>query len=109
MSLSREKVNHLSQILTQGLGDLPDVTFQAPTNTIRLEIVRAINDALKLEEAIDTAVRRTLLRIRAKLSKAAANGMSCIKSSMKKSSTSIKCAPQPRYIPLKCRGSRAAS
>jgi hypothetical protein len=36
------------------------VTFQEPFNTIRLEIVRAINDALKLEEAVDTAVRRTL-------------------------------------------------
>jgi len=61
MSLSREKINHLSQILAQGLGALPEVTFQAPTNTIRLEIVRAINEALKLEEALDTAVRRTLL------------------------------------------------
>lgn len=61
MSLSREKINHLSQILAQGLGDLPGVHFRTPTNTVRLDIVRAINDALKLEEAIDTAVRRTLL------------------------------------------------
>jgi hypothetical protein len=60
MSLSREKVNHLSQVLTQGLAERSDVTFQEPFNTIRLEIVRAINDALKLEEAVDTAVRRTL-------------------------------------------------
>jgi hypothetical protein len=60
MSLSREKINHLSQVLTQGLAERPDVTFQEPFNTVRLEIVRAINDALKLEEAVDTAVRRTL-------------------------------------------------
>ena len=60
MSLSREKINHLSQLLIQRLEALPGVTFRAPGNTIRLEIVRSFNEALKLEEAIDTAVRRTL-------------------------------------------------
>ncbi len=60
MSLSREKINHLSQILVQGIQKLPGVTLQAPPNVVRLEIVRAFNEALKLEEAIDTAVRRTL-------------------------------------------------
>jgi hypothetical protein len=61
MSLSREKINHLSQVLIQKLERLPDVTFQAPANTVRLEIVRSFNEALKLEEDIDTAVRHTLL------------------------------------------------
>jgi hypothetical protein len=42
------------------LQKFPGVTLQAPTNTIRLEIVRAFNEALKLEAAIDAAVRRTL-------------------------------------------------
>ena len=60
MSLSREKINHLSQILTKGLAELPGGTLCAPENTIRLEIVRAMQDALKLEEEIETAVRRTL-------------------------------------------------
>ena len=60
MGLSREKVNYLSQILTKGLAELPRVTFRAPENTVRLEIVRAIQDALKLEDAIDATVRRTL-------------------------------------------------
>jgi hypothetical protein len=61
MSLSREKINHLSQILMRELQKFPGVTLQAPTNTIRLEIVRAFNEALKLEAAIDAAVRRTLM------------------------------------------------
>jgi hypothetical protein len=61
MSLSREKINHLSQVLIQKLERLPGVTFQAPANTVRLEIVRSFNEALKLEEDVDTAVRRTLL------------------------------------------------
>ncbi len=60
MSLSREKINHLSQILMRELQKFPGVTLQAPINTIRLEIVRAFNEALKLEATIDTAVRRTL-------------------------------------------------
>ena len=61
MSLSREKINHLSQVLIQKLERLPGVTFQAPANTVRLEIVRSFNEALKLEEDIDAMVRRTLL------------------------------------------------
>jgi hypothetical protein len=61
MSLSREKINYLSQMLVRELQAFPGVTLQAPTNTIRLEIVRAFNEALKLETAIDAAVRRTLM------------------------------------------------
>jgi uncharacterized protein len=61
MSLSREKINHLSQVLVRGLEKLPGVTFEEPTNTIRLEIVRAFNEALRLQENIDTAVRQKLL------------------------------------------------
>jgi len=60
MSISREKVNHLSQLLMRRLEGLAGVTLQAPANTVRLEIVRALQEALKLEDTVDTAVRRTL-------------------------------------------------
>ena len=60
MSLSREKINHLSHLLVQRLEKLAGVTLQAPTNTVRLEIVRSMQEALKLEETIDALVRRTL-------------------------------------------------
>lgn len=60
MGLSREKINHLSQVLTQGIAELPACTLHEEDNTIRLEIVRAMQDALKLEDEIDAAVRRTL-------------------------------------------------
>lgn len=60
MSLSREKISQLSHMLTEGLGDFPGVIFEVPGNEIRLEIMRAIQEALKLEETIDLAVRRTL-------------------------------------------------
>ncbi len=60
MSLSREKINYLSQILVQGLEKLPDVTLYEPPNTIRLAIVRSFNQALQLEETIDTVVCQKL-------------------------------------------------
>lgn len=60
MSLSREKINHLSQIIVRGLAAVPGVTLEAPSNTVRLEIVRSLQEALKLEETIETTVRRTL-------------------------------------------------
>ena len=61
MSLSRPKVNHLSQLVTERLAEMSEVTFCEPFNTVRLEVVRAINEALKLEDVVDAAVRRTLL------------------------------------------------
>ena len=60
MSLSREKINHLSQVIVQALEKLSGVTFYEPTNTIRLEVVRAFNKALQLEEDIDGFVRKKL-------------------------------------------------
>ena len=60
MSLSREKINHLSQLVVQELDQLPGVTLYEPPNEVRLEIVRAMNDALKLEETIESVVRQKL-------------------------------------------------
>lgn len=60
MSLSREKINHLSQLLIQRLEKLPGVTLYEPANTIRLEIVRSFNVALQLEETVDAVVRQKL-------------------------------------------------
>jgi uncharacterized protein len=60
MSLSREKINHLSQMLVKELDKLPGVTLYEPDNDIRLEIVRSFNEALHLEETIDTLVRQKL-------------------------------------------------
>ena len=60
MSLSREKVNHLSHIIVQGLGELSGITLEEPPNTVRLEIVRSLQEALQLEEAIEATVKRTL-------------------------------------------------
>ena len=60
MSLSREKVNHLSQLVVRRLEEMPEVTLRMPSNTVRLQVVGAIQEALRLEEEVDFAVRQTL-------------------------------------------------
>ena len=60
MSLTREKVNHLSQLVVRRLEEMPGVTLRMPSNTVRLQIVGAIQEALQLEEKVDFAVRQTL-------------------------------------------------
>ena len=60
MSLSREKVNHLSQLIVRNLEEMPGVTLRMPSNVVRLQIVNAIQEALRLEEEVDFAVRQTL-------------------------------------------------
>ena len=60
MSLSREKINHLSQLVVRRLEEMPEVTLRVPSNSVRLQIVSAIQEALRLEEEVDFAVRQTL-------------------------------------------------
>jgi hypothetical protein len=60
MGLSRSKINHLSQVIVKGLENLPGVMFYEPDNDIRLQVVRSLTQALKLEDEIDAFVRRKL-------------------------------------------------
>jgi hypothetical protein len=60
MGLSRSKINHLSQVIVKGLENVPGVMFYEPDNDIRLEVVRSLTQALKLEDEIDAFVRRKL-------------------------------------------------
>jgi hypothetical protein len=60
MRLSREKINRLSHLVTEELVKLDDVEFVEDRNTIRLEIVKIINEELKKEEAIDMEAKRKI-------------------------------------------------
>ena len=60
MRLSREKINRLSHLVTEELVKLDDVEFIEDRNTIRLEIVKIINEELKKEEAIDKEAKRKI-------------------------------------------------
>ena len=60
MSLSREKINHLSKLIIKGLEEDEDVEFFAETNEVRLQIVRIMTDELKINDIVDKEVRGIL-------------------------------------------------
>ena len=60
MSLSRPKINHLSQLLVKALEKAGTVTFLKAENDVRLQIVKTLTDELKIEEVVDVEVRRKL-------------------------------------------------
>jgi uncharacterized protein len=60
MRLSREKVNKLSHLITDELVKLEDLEFIEDRNTIRLEIVKILNEELKKEETIDQEARKKI-------------------------------------------------
>jgi hypothetical protein len=60
MLLSRDKINHLSKLITEKLERDEAVDLTAEPNDIRLQIVRVITDELKIEDLVDAEVRKIL-------------------------------------------------
>jgi uncharacterized protein len=60
MSLSRPKINHLSQLIVKALQKAGIVTFRKVENDVRLQIVKTLSDELRIEEVVDVEVRRKL-------------------------------------------------
>jgi hypothetical protein len=60
MSLSRPKINSLSQLLVKALQKSGAVTLLKAENDVRLQIVKTLTDELKIEEVVDAEVRRKL-------------------------------------------------
>jgi hypothetical protein len=60
MSLSRPKINHLSQLIVKALQKGGHVTLLKPENDVRLQIVKTLTDELRIEEIVDAEVRRKL-------------------------------------------------
>ena len=60
MRLSREKVNKLSHLVTEELVKLDELEFIEDRNTIRLEIVKILNEELKKEETLDQEARNKI-------------------------------------------------
>jgi hypothetical protein len=60
MRLSREKVNKLSHLVTEELVKLDELEFIEDRNTIRLEIVKILNEELKKEETLDQEARKKI-------------------------------------------------
>ncbi len=57
MRLSNAKINHLANLIMDYLRSEQGVEFFQEDSDIRLEIARVIQDELKDDEVIDTAVR----------------------------------------------------
>lgn len=60
MSLSRPKINQLSQLIVKDLLKSGAVRFLKGENDTRLQIVKTLTDELKIEEIVDAEVRRML-------------------------------------------------
>ena len=59
MRMSRERIFHLADLIMKELVAVPGVQVKAPDD-VRSEIVRGLTEEAKLEESVDTEVRRTL-------------------------------------------------
>ena len=60
MRLSHAKVNHITNLLIEYLRKDSSVEFFQDDSDIRMEISRIINEELKDDEAIDTAIRHKI-------------------------------------------------
>ena len=59
MRMSRERIFFLAERIMKELGDVPGATVKAP-DELRPGIIRVLTDESKLEESVDTEVRKTL-------------------------------------------------
>lgn len=59
MRMSRERIFYLADLILKELTATPGVSLKVPDDA-RPEIIRALTDESKLEESIDTEVRKTL-------------------------------------------------
>ena len=61
MRLSREKVVRLSHLAVDVLASFDEIEFIEDRNTVRLEIVRILQDLLKQEELMEAAAKQKIL------------------------------------------------
>ena len=60
MRLSRDKINHITNIIRDDLKENSDVDFIVEEGEIRSNVQRSIINELMLDDEIDEEVRRTL-------------------------------------------------
>ena len=59
MRMSRERLFYLADLIVKELGAVEGVQIRAPED-LRVEVMRSLTEEAKLEESVDTEVRRTL-------------------------------------------------
>lgn len=60
MKLSREKINHLTNLVVKDLEECEDVDFLVEPQELRMNVLRAINNELIIDDEIEEEVRRIL-------------------------------------------------
>ena len=60
MKLTHEKLVHLSHVIVDALEKHPTVELRLEHNEVRLSILNALKDAMKLEDEIEATVRRKI-------------------------------------------------
>lgn len=60
MRLSRDKINHITNIVLGDFKENSDVEFIAEEGEVRINVQRSIMNELMLDDEIDEEVRRTL-------------------------------------------------
>ncbi|HXE76181.1 MAG TPA: DUF507 family protein [Candidatus Xenobia bacterium] len=60
MRLSREKIVRLSHLIVERIASFDDVEFVEDRNTVRLEIVKVLQDLLREEENMEAAARQKI-------------------------------------------------
>jgi len=59
MRMSRERIFHLADLIMKEVGSAEGVHVKVPDD-VRPEIIRALTEESKLEESVDSEVRKTL-------------------------------------------------
>jgi uncharacterized protein len=60
MRLSRDKVNKLAHVVSDGLAEMAEVDFLEDRNTVRLETRKILEDLLNQEARIDQSARQKI-------------------------------------------------
>jgi len=58
--VSRDKVNKVAHVVTDGLAEINELDFIEDRNTIRLEVRKILEELLNQEEKIDQAARHKI-------------------------------------------------
>ena len=67
LRLSREKITRLSHLVAEALRVDPEVILKTDLNEIRLEIVKVLNNRLKIDEMLDQKVRDRIASFKRKI------------------------------------------
>ncbi len=60
MKLSREKINHLTNLVVKDIETCEDVDFLVTPEELRMNVMRAISNELIIDDEIEEEVRRIL-------------------------------------------------